>query len=98
MSRRFFCLFVFDNSVFLGLGTRDVHVSAEGKQVNIERYIYTYEYHSAVSTVANDHETGEEIAIVVRTDESTGNTPITFWRAWFLPGVFMVTQENFPIC
>ncbi len=55
-------------------------------------------YHLAVSTVANDHETGEEIAIVVNTDASTGNKPITFWRAWFLPGVFMVTKENFLVC
>ncbi|CAF1399815.1 unnamed protein product [Rotaria magnacalcarata] len=41
------------------------------------------------TTTVNDQETSEETELVVKTQESTTNKPITFFRAWLLPGVAM---------
>ncbi|CAF1225994.1 unnamed protein product [Rotaria sordida] len=41
------------------------------------------------TTRVNDRETGEETEIIVKTSESTATKPITFFRAWVLPGVAM---------
>jgi hypothetical protein len=48
-------------------------------------------HHSAASPTVNEQEAGEETELLGRTDE-TANKPITFFRAWFLPGVAMVMK------
>jgi len=43
---------------------------------------------STISTI-NDNERSEGREVLIRPDESTVNKPITFFRAWLLPGVLM---------
>jgi hypothetical protein len=48
---------------------------------------------TASSAAVNDRETSETTEILPRTDETSTNKPITFLRAWLLPGVAMVKNE-----
>ncbi|UJR25073.1 hypothetical protein I4U23_006433 [Adineta vaga] len=43
---------------------------------------------TTAAVVNDDDNVNEETELITKTDQST-NKPITFWRAWFLPGVFM---------
>jgi OPA family glycerol-3-phosphate transporter-like MFS transporter 3 len=60
----------------VGLEIQDGHVST------IEAVI-------PQSTTINDCETGEATEVLVRPDELAKNKPVTFFRAWLLPGVAM---------
>lgn len=42
------------------------------------------------STTINDVATEEEAEVLIRSNEVKENKPITFFRAWLLPGVAMV--------
>lgn len=45
------------------------------------------------STTVSNRETGEETEVIVAPQESKANKPITFFRAWLLPGVAMVRER-----
>jgi hypothetical protein len=48
---------------------------------------------TTTTTTVNDCETGEETELIVNQNGPTTAKPITFFRAWFLPGVFMVKRN-----
>ena len=48
---------------------------------------------TASSAAVSDHETGETTEILPKTDETSTTKPITFLRAWVLPGVAMVKND-----
>lgn len=45
------------------------------------------------SLTANGHVDGEEAQLLVPHNPTETTKPITFFRAWFLPGVLMVSQS-----
>ncbi len=51
-------------------------------------------HESSNQTTINDEETGEETEVIVKLDAPTVNKPITFFRAWLLPGVAMVMKNG----
>jgi len=44
---------------------------------------------SSVAEQTNDRETGEETEVLIRNNDGSTQKPVTFFRAWFLPGVLM---------
>jgi hypothetical protein len=95
------CVFVL--SIFLkihlyfsGLEIKDGHVSVMGKKVHYLTY-YILFLNKIIDvaqrpTTLNDGETGEETEVLIRPDESPKAKPVTFFRAWLLPGVAMVPK------
>ena len=50
-------------------------------------------HQSTASATISDRETGEETEVLLRRDGAGAPKPVTFLRAWLLPGVAMVTTQ-----
>ena len=81
-----------------GIRMTDTYVSVEGNwTIEFIRSIIDpcldVLHQSTASATVSDRETGEETEVLLRRDSAEANKPVTFFRAWLLPGVLMVRTD-----
>jgi hypothetical protein len=77
-----------------GIQMTDSHVSVEGNRTTeFSRCVIDPCLDVVHQSTISDRETGEETEVLLQRDGAVTQKPVTFLRAWLLPGVAMVRRD-----